>query len=186
VSGAAMLARMVDVLRAIGSHDALTLANAIERYLQGDGELEELLGLRSISRARRPSTKFAITRRNDLIRETAARFYPGPNQSDQARRLHQDLHRYAYDGDWKRERGSADCPRRSGTLKAALWSILKARNQVLSVETIRACLLLSNGYSLTANHNNNSEIEGDRVHEHVGHHLERGRPGAPKVRTSNT
>jgi len=83
-----------------------------------------------------------IDERNALIRH-AAQFYPATSDREMARRLHSALATYST-GRWRRDRACEVCPKQHrGKLLQVMWSILKVRDHVPSVMTIRRAL----GYS---------------------------------------
>jgi hypothetical protein len=89
---------------------------------------------------RRPETLAAIDERDRLMGEAVARFMPGESSRGAARRLHEALERFSA-GAWRRERGASSCPpRHAGRIEAVLWEILRARDHVPSVGTIRAAI----------------------------------------------
>ena len=147
-----LLARSAAALRAraLAEEDAdmLMLASAFEEILQGRDLLEHLLGPKRKQRSRNLATQLVQRRHEGLICKTAARFFEGSAQA-QAEQLHSELVRYAA-GAWRREREHEKCSAPAESLKAALWSILTARDYVPSARTIRALLARSAHYSLPA------------------------------------
>lgn len=79
-------------------------------------------------------------RRAELLRETAARFWPGLSRPEQARQLNVGLSRYRETA-WRYERALVECPARlRGTQQEMYWLILKQVDAVLAAATIRDIL----------------------------------------------
>ncbi|SFO25797.1 hypothetical protein SAMN05216330_102436 [Bradyrhizobium sp. Ghvi] len=82
-----------------------------------------------------PPTTFA--ERDALIVECRRRFFPSRTDHDAAQEIAVTWRRYAATG-WLRERAAETCPPRSvGTLRGALWEIMRILPRVLSVRQIR-------------------------------------------------
>lgn len=89
---------------------------------------------------RRPETTAAIVRRDALICDAAAVFFPGSSANDAAHRLHQAIDRYAC-GAWRRERIADACPsRHDGKIAAHCWQILRTTDRTPSARSIRLIL----------------------------------------------
>jgi hypothetical protein len=87
---------------------------------------------------RRPSTLAALDERDRLMSEAVARFMLGESSRRAAHRLHVALMRYN-SGAWRRERTSSTLPpHRCDRIEGHCWMILRARDHVPSVGTIRA------------------------------------------------
>jgi hypothetical protein len=89
---------------------------------------------------RRPETLHALDERDRLFSECAVRFMPGDSSRRAAHRLREVLLRYSA-GPWRRERASEALPlhRRDG-VEGYCWQILRVRDHVPSVGTIRAAI----------------------------------------------
>ena len=89
---------------------------------------------------RTPQTLLLIDERAALLRDAAARFYPGCSDREIARRLRTALLHYQ-GGRWQRERADLTCPKEhEDKLTAVLWMLLKVRDFVPSERTTRAAL----------------------------------------------
>lgn len=88
---------------------------------------------------RSPQTQLLISERDAYLREARARFCGGMSERSAARVLHQRLSIYR-NGRWRRERIEATLPARCHGLDALLWKLLKVRDAVPSVMTIRRSL----------------------------------------------
>jgi hypothetical protein len=90
---------------------------------------------------RRPETTAALDRRNALIVETAAKFFPdASSETDAAHRLNQAIDRYACAA-WRRERIADVCPsRHDRKINAHCWRILRTIDRVPSARSIRSIL----------------------------------------------
>ena len=85
---------------------------------------------------RSPQTLQMICERDTLLRE-AAKYFPGASDREAARQLRIALSRYR-DGRWRRDRSEATCPvQNQGKLTALLYPLLRTRDHVPSVMTIR-------------------------------------------------
>lgn len=89
---------------------------------------------------RSAQTMLMIRQRDALLRETAARFYPGVSGREAARLIRIQLVRYRQ-GRFRRDRTCDVCPAcHAGRLTALLWLILKVRDHVPSEMTVRRAL----------------------------------------------
>jgi hypothetical protein len=121
---------------------ALWFANAVGRYLYDDIPLDVAFGLKPRAGQRDPRERLSITRRDALLKQTAATFFPDLNQTGKAEALHQALLRYSTTG-WRRDRVAPTCPPHRIGLDQALWTLLKARAAVPSARTIHNALSCS-------------------------------------------
>lgn len=88
---------------------------------------------------RSPQTLLLIDQRNALLIE-AAGFYPGASDREAARLIRVSLLRYR-DGRWRRDRSEATCPvQHQGKLMALLHALLRSRDHVPSVMTVRRAI----------------------------------------------
>ncbi|MBA4033200.1 MAG: hypothetical protein C0480_01150 [Bradyrhizobium sp.] len=96
-------------------------------------------GATPINHGRTPAVRLVLDERRKLLAE-AARFFPGQSRRETARQLHTALSRYR-DGRWRRDRAEATCPmQHRGKLLQVMWTILKVRDQLPSMVTIRRSL----------------------------------------------
>ena len=85
-------------------------------------------------------TLMQIAQRDALLVEAVARFYPGLSQREAARLIRIALLRYR-DGRWRRDRSEATCPvQHQGKLMALLHALLRSRDHVPSVMTVRRAI----------------------------------------------
>jgi len=93
---------------------------------------------------RNPDTLAALARRDELICEAVAAYFPGASANDAAHRLHTALHRYEC-GSWRRDRTSDVLPsRHAGRIAAHCWQILRVIERTPSARSIR--LILAKGF----------------------------------------
>ncbi len=141
---AELLERIVDghAAGAINPADLETVVEAFAQVLEGDAEtLDKALGFVPAPGLHRPGTISSRSRRDALLREAAARFWPNLPRIAQAVELHRTLRRY-HSTAWQRERALRSCPNgKVGTIYEFCWRILKARDQILSVERLRKLLV---------------------------------------------
>jgi hypothetical protein len=89
---------------------------------------------------RRPETLAALHRRDALICDAVAMFFPSSSANGAAHRLHTALQRYE-SGAWRRERIADGCPsRHTGRIAGHCWEILHTVDHVPSARLIRAIL----------------------------------------------
>ncbi|MCK1669671.1 MULTISPECIES: hypothetical protein [unclassified Bradyrhizobium] len=103
----------------------------------------ELAALRDALRTRpgqrTPETLAALAERDRLVRELAARCYPGLCRHQQSMRIHDELARYA-STTWTRTRADLVCRHRDDR-RRLIWQILKMRGgHVPAVRTINDIL----------------------------------------------
>jgi hypothetical protein len=77
--------------------------------------------------------------RNQLIRETAHRFFPGASRFAQSRELAERFERY-FCGEWQRTKTHDACPYEPDCLRAALWEALRFIDQPLKQHAIQNIL----------------------------------------------
>ena len=125
------------------------VARAVEKWLAGEVEtLEAALGVQPGPGHRRLPTQLARTRRDDLVRQAAARFAEGTSPAAQARWLATHWRRYAGTA-WPRERHLTTPPaHRAGTIESIFWQAMKIADATLSERTIRSVLAASCTFSL--------------------------------------
>jgi hypothetical protein len=88
---------------------------------------------------RTPAERLSLNERDRYLRE-ASKFFPGASGHEVARLLRIALLRYRA-GAWRRDCSEALCPLRyRGTLKQALWCVLKSRDATPAERTIRRIL----------------------------------------------
>jgi hypothetical protein len=89
-----------------------------------------------------PAEMLSRDERDRYLRE-AATFYPGCGDREIARQLRKALLTYRARA-WRRDQNEALCPvRYRGTLKQALWCLLKSRDRVPGDRAARAALARS-------------------------------------------
>jgi hypothetical protein len=89
---------------------------------------------------RRPETLSALNRRDELIREAVAVYFPGASANEAAHRLHTALHRYEC-GAWRRDRVSDVMPlRHAGRIAGHCWQILRVIERTPKPRSIRLIL----------------------------------------------
>jgi hypothetical protein len=82
----------------------------------------------------------ALHRRDELLREAAARFYAGMSARTAAVMLHRELARYASLA-WRRDRIEVQCPARHvGRIAEQCWLVFAVRDHVPSERVIRRAL----------------------------------------------
>ena len=95
---------------------------------------------------RPPETLAALERRDALICEAVAVYFPGSSANDAAHRLHIALQRYEC-GSWRRDRSADVCPsRHAGRITGYCWQILREIDRTPKPRSTR--LILSRDYSL--------------------------------------
>lgn len=88
---------------------------------------------------RSPGTVLRLAVRDHLLREAARRFCVGMSDRAAAKMLHVALLRYRA-GRWRRSCADATCPHDAGRIEGTLWMILRTRDYVPSVMTVRRAL----------------------------------------------
>ena len=150
--GAETLLRLVAHLRDgtdLPADDRRHIALAVETWLTGNATtLDAAFHVQPQPGQRSLPTQFARQRRDDLIRQAAARFAQGDTPAAQARWLAERWRRYAGTA-WSRER-HLDAPpaHRAGTVEALFWQAMKVADVVLRERTVRQILAASTPYSL--------------------------------------
>jgi hypothetical protein len=97
----------------------------------------------SIGRGRRSNETLLRIDERDRYLVEASRFFPNPSDRETARQLRRALMRYRA-GAWRRDCSEALCPMRyAGTVKAALWKTLKARDATPCDRAVRTALALA-------------------------------------------
>lgn len=90
---------------------------------------------------RSSETMQALARRDDLLRQAAARFFVGMNHHQAGTALHVRLLRYQTSAWASRDRAAESCPPRlAGRLDGLLWEILRAHDHVLGAAMIAKIL----------------------------------------------
>jgi hypothetical protein len=135
------LLSLAEHLESVQEPWAVSMQARLERLLDGE-EPAKALGLRSARGRRRWRTVTALERRNAILREVAAKFYPGKRESRQADEIARELRRYAASA-WRWDRDKADCPYPDDSLKSYLWLILSEIDNALSDQRIRKILVTS-------------------------------------------
>jgi hypothetical protein len=135
------LAAAVCVLRQYGDPTDMVVADALGAVLAGRAvSIDSALGITGTRGQRRLATRVRLERRDNLIREAAARFFPGMRTNAQADRLARALARYS-DTAWRRDRMVSECPARLvNTLQAYCWELLANNEKVLGAERIKQIL----------------------------------------------
>ena len=83
--------------------------------------------------------------RDDLLRQTASKFWPNRNVSEQARFLRAALLRYKASG-WQHEQWDLASPAaRAGSIEECCWHILQASTLVSSERHLRRILAMATG-----------------------------------------
>ena len=88
---------------------------------------------------RTPQTMLLLDERDKLLRRAVAQHLSGQSQREAARQLRSALVRYRA-GCWRRISSEVNNPHDEGTLNAILCLILRTRDSVPSVETVRRAL----------------------------------------------
>ena len=118
------------------------LAESLERIASGE-DAATALGIKCSPGQRAWRTRTALSERDRILRNAAARFFKGLSVAAQADRLHKELSRY-YASAWQREQICAQCPdRHLGTIHKFLWRALKMHDRVLSARSLRLILATS-------------------------------------------
>lgn len=146
-AGARLAADVVDdlqhaamVLRKSGDNRVGYIADGLERYAAGEGDLHSALGLQGQAGKRSFHTQATFRRRAEAIHAAAKEFFPGQRVAAQADAIATAMLRYATSA-WLRERNLTSCPPRyGGHLNAFLWAALRADPRVPSARTIRRIL----------------------------------------------
>ena len=120
------------------------LRAALENVLRGEASsLDQALGLRPKPGQRTIATTAKTKRRDELLRRTAADFYPGHSPTVAAHEIYKIWSRYA-ESAWPRERIASDVPiNRIDTPQFYIWQIMRLQDHVLSERTIRLVLAAS-------------------------------------------
>ena len=84
-------------------------------------------------------TLLRLDERDKLLVEIARRFFPDLSHLEAAHRLRSRLLIYR-NGRWRRTRTELRCPHPAEKLDALLWSLMKSRDAVPAVRSIRAIL----------------------------------------------
>lgn len=120
------------------------LARAVRALLAG---AEDPFELKRQPGQRTAVTTIRIERRDELLREVAARFFPGLPAASQAREIARVMHDYFTRG-WVNDRGDAECPaRRRAHITGALWHVFKLEPRPLGEDRLRRVLVASSLYS---------------------------------------
>jgi hypothetical protein len=141
------LRHVVAVLARQNDPDSHFVAEGILAYLSGAvASLDEALGVKPEPGQRKPITLAMIAARNESLRETAAREFPGIAVSRQAHKMHTEMSRYAASA-WKQDRHEKQIPERlAGTAQAVAWQMLTDEDRLISERQIRKILSPSHGY----------------------------------------
>lgn len=126
------LQRACELLRLDDDPAVRAIGMAVRRKLDGSDvrPLDQVLGLK----------RSAFEDRDRLIKEIAARFFPGLPYRDQARKISDAWTNYTSSA-WVREARLDRCPgRREETLQGLFWKALKMRPHQPSYERIRKLL----------------------------------------------
>jgi len=125
------------------------VADGLDRFFDGEADLEEAFGLKPGPGQRSARTAAILAERDRLLREAAAEFFPALSKAGQARELHARWTRYRSSG-WKRGEDVLDVVPawREGTLEAHFWALLRLSDFIPAERTLRDALAASSVYSL--------------------------------------
>jgi hypothetical protein len=117
------------------------LADAIDDHLNAGVPLDQALGLRPGRGQRTFQTITVLGQRDALLRDIAARFFPGQTIEAQSHGIADAWSRYDANA-WQRERGLEHCPpHRAGRLEGELFKLQKLRPRPLRWRQIFAILV---------------------------------------------
>ena len=139
----ASAARLTRVAQALSHGDAdpadqRWLAEALQSYLSGGGAatIDAALGLRRGRGERSWRFSYAVRVRDELLRQTAERFFGHLTPIKRAEAIALGLRRYGASA-WRTERLLDQCPaRRTNRVEGLFWLMLKARPAVLSADRV--------------------------------------------------
>jgi hypothetical protein len=144
MTGAARLARIEVAMmagRMPATEDARAFVEGLAAWRNGEGNIEECLGLIVRPGARSGQMCVARAKRNILILEAARTFFASePSTSGKARELHKALSNYDTSA-WRFDQAADVCPGKyAGKLQASLWAIMDTWQHVPAERSIRRIL----------------------------------------------
>ena len=122
--------------------DVKRLADAFDQIAQG-ASADIAFGLRL--KPGQHQSQDQIAARDELLRTTALRFWPGASVAEQTRQLSRALKNYC-GGRWQRDRAADKCPHPDGAPESYLFRVLKLRDLAVGERQMHRILTSAQAY----------------------------------------